>query len=101
MPGLELVAQMSAGRGDNFNAALDQPTLASVGFQGPERHAHHLAADKLDGLDEVGEARDRRRRRHQNTCSAEASIRTRRTGCKLRRVMMSLLRPSILAADAF
>ena len=31
----------------------------------------------------------------------EASIRARRTGCKLRRVMMSVLRPRIRAAASF
>src|SRR6267154_1133045 len=101
MPGFQLVAQVPASLGDDLNAALDQPTLAFVGFQVLKRHARHLAADQLGGFDDVGETRNRQGRRHQNTCRAEASIRSRRTGCKLRRVIMSVLRPRIRAAASF
>ena len=38
---------------------------------------------------------------HQNTCCAEASIFALRTGCRLRRVMMSALRPRMRAAASF
>jgi hypothetical protein len=75
--------------------------FALVRFKGLERHAAHLAADELNRLNDVGKPRDRRWRRYQNTCRAEASIRSRRTGCKLRRVMMSVLRPRIRAAVSF
>jgi len=86
---------------DDFNTALDKPTLAPVRFEDIERYTCHLAADKFDGLDDVSEARDRRRLGHQNTCNADASMRSRRTGCKLRRVMMSVLRPRMRAAASF
>src|ERR1700746_374460 len=95
VPGFELIAEMTARFRDDFNAALDQPAFALVRFKGLECHASHLAANELDRLDDIGKTRNRPRRRDQNTCSAEASIRSRRTGCKLRRVMMSVLRPRI------
>jgi hypothetical protein len=97
MPGFQFIAKMPARFGDDFDPALDQPALALVGFEGLQRHSGHLAADELDRFDDVGKPWNRRRRRHQNTCRAEASIRSRRTGCTLRRVMMSVLCPRILS----
>src|SRR6266568_3685330 len=92
---------MAAGLRDDFDAALDQPSLAYVGFQALDCHACQFVADQLDGLNNVGQACDLRRRWHQNTCKAEASICFRRTGCKLRRVMMSVLRARIRVAASF
>src|SRR5271166_2047485 len=97
VPGFQFFARMPAG----LNPALNRPVLALIEFQALERHARQFAADKLDGLYDVGEACDRRWSRHQNTCNAEASICARRTGCKLRRVMMPVLRPRIRAAASF
>src|SRR6266851_7995080 len=101
VPGLQRIGQVAAGFREDFNAALYEPALAPVSFEGIECYICHLAADKLDGLDDVREAWDRRRLGHQNTCNADASILSRRTGCKLRRVMMSVLRSRIRAAAAF
>jgi len=93
VPGFQLVAQMPARLGDDLNAALDSPTLAFVGFQILELHACDLAAEQLDRLDDVGEARNRRRA----TIRISAAPRPRslaQTGCKLRRVMMSVFVPN-------
>ena len=59
VPGFQVFAQMPAGLGDDFNPALNQLALALIGFQALERHARQFAADKLDGLYDVGEACDR------------------------------------------
>ena len=71
------------------------------GLERIEAQTGHLAADKLDSLDDIGKPRNGGRRGHQKTCSAEASMRSRTAGCRLRRVMMSVLRPRIRAAASF
>jgi len=58
MPTFQFVGQMSAGFGEDFNAALDQLLLLPVGLEAIERHAFCHAADSLDRLDDVGQARD-------------------------------------------
>src|SRR5260370_27977090 len=101
MRALELVRQTATGLGNDFDAALDQPALAPVGFEGVDRDARHLAADVLDRLENIGEPRRERRCGHQNTCSADASIRGRRTLWRLSRVMISALRPRMREACSF
>src|SRR5438874_584011 len=59
--GLQLVAQMTAGLGDNFKASFDQPTLAPVGLKSIECDACRFVADVLDGFDDIGEPWDERR----------------------------------------
>jgi hypothetical protein len=48
---------VTAGLGDDFNAALDQPALAPVGFEGVKSDARHFALEMIDSLDNVREAR--------------------------------------------
>src|SRR5271167_3626138 len=99
MPGFQVVAHMTAGLGDNFKASFHQPTLAPVGLKSIECDACRFGADVLDCLDDIGEPQDDRH--HQNTRNARASIRRRKAGCRLARVMMSALHPRILTANSF
>ena len=64
VPGFQLVGQMPAGLGNDFDAAFHQPALAPVSLESIERHAFRLAADVLDRLEDVGEARGERGRGH-------------------------------------
>lgn len=73
------MGQAAARFRDDFSTALDEPALASVGVEGIGCHMAHVTADKLDHLGDVGEAWDRPR------LGARASMRSRKTGCKLRR----------------
>lgn len=60
MARLEIVRQMAARFGDDLDATLNQPLPAPVFLKRIERNACHLAANTLDGLDDVGQAWDRR-----------------------------------------
>ena len=60
----ELVGQPAAGFGNDLDAALDQPALAPIRLERVERHTGCLGPDMLDGLDNVGKARDGRGRLH-------------------------------------
>lgn len=101
MPGLHLVRQVTAGFRDDLNAPLHQPALAPVSFECVEGYAFRLGADAFDGVDDIAQARRGGAPSDQNTCNAEASIRLRKTGCRLPRVMMSVLQPRISAARSF
>src|SRR5207244_925492 len=98
MPRLEFVAEVAAGFGNDLNAALDQPAFTPVGLEGHKGNLGHFCLDQLDGFNNVSQARGERAFGHQNTWSAEASMRCFRSGWRLRRVVMSALRPSARAA---
>src|SRR5215469_3811942 len=76
-----------------FDPALHQPALAPVGLEGVDRDASHLASNVLYSLENVGKAQGERGCGHQNTRNADASIRDRRSLCRLSRVMISALQP--------
>lgn len=54
---LQRADQMAVGLGDDVDAAFDPPALPPIGLERIDRHAHPLAADMLDRLDDVGKAR--------------------------------------------
>jgi hypothetical protein len=78
MARFEIVWQTAACLGDDFDATFDQPQPARVTLKRIERNIHHLAANMLDGLDDVRRARAGRCAGHQKTCKAPASMRARR-----------------------
>jgi len=55
---------MPTGLGDDFDAALHQPSLLPVGFKFIEGYIGEHATDVFDRLNDVHEARDDRTRRH-------------------------------------
>jgi hypothetical protein len=59
MASLELVAEVAARFGDDLNAAFDEPTFALVRRERAQTNSRHLAVDQLNGLDDVGQPRDR------------------------------------------
>ena len=99
MPGLQLVAQVPAGLGNDLESSLHKPSLTPVVLESIKRDACRFIANVLDCLDDIGEPRNERRQ--YNTRNAEASIRSRKTGCKLARVMISALHSRILAVNFF
>ena len=52
----EFLGQVAACFGDDFDAALDEPLLFPVGFEGFERHVAHDAPHPLDRFDNIGKA---------------------------------------------
>ena len=50
--------QPTAGLGNDLYTALDQPQLAPVALENIKGHARYLAANMVDGLDDVRQARD-------------------------------------------
>lgn len=101
LPRFHVVRKMAACFGNDLYAALDQPTLFPVLFKSVERHAVQHAANAFDCLNDVRETWRDNPLDHQNTSTADFSIRVLRRGCRLLRVMMSVLQPRMLAACSF
>jgi hypothetical protein len=72
-----------------------------IGFEIVERHVSKRLTDAFDRLDKDVEMGVGGVLGHQNTGTAVASIRWRRNLWMLSRVIMSVLRPRILAAASF
>src|SRR5579872_2740764 len=92
---------MAAGFGNDFNPALDQPALFPLLFESLEGRVIQYVANALDCLDNIRQSWRKDPVDHQNTRTADSSICFFRRGCRLLRVMMSVLRPRILAARSF
>ena len=58
MSRLHLWRQPTARFGDDFQAALDEPSFPYVGLQRGQGHVRHLRLDQGDGLDHVHQAGD-------------------------------------------
>jgi hypothetical protein len=58
MPGFQLVGEVAACFGDDFDAALDQPLLLLIEFKAFKCRVAQHASDALDRLDDIGQARD-------------------------------------------
>lgn len=80
MSGIYFGGQVAAGLGDDLHDAFDEQTSPPVGLEYIERQARDLIPRDPDCLDDIEETSRKFGRRHQNTCSAAASIRSRKTG---------------------
>jgi len=77
---LEIVAKMSACFGNDLDAALDQSALALFRFERRKRDPGHFGLNQLDRFNDVSQARRGGALNHQNTWSAEASMRCFKRG---------------------
>jgi hypothetical protein len=61
VPGLQLVAQVPAGLGNDPESSLHKPTFMPVALESIEQHACRFMADVLNRLDDIGEPPNERR----------------------------------------
>ena len=101
MAGLQFGAEMTSRLGYDLDTPFHQPSFLPVCFKSIESHVRNNAAYAFDCLDDIGQARNERVIRRQNTSRAAASIRFRNAGCRLARVMMSVGRPRIARVVSF
>src|SRR5450631_4282822 len=87
--------------GNDFNSALDQPALFPILFESFKSDAIQYATNSFDRFNDISETRRDFSFGHQKISTAASSIRFLKRGCKLLRVMMSVLRPRMLAARSF
>jgi hypothetical protein len=64
MPLLQRIRQPAACLRDDLNAALDDPAFSPIRFESGEGDARKLAADQVDGLNDIKKTDKWRRRRH-------------------------------------
>ncbi len=101
LPRFHVVRKMTACLGNDLYSPLDQPALFPVLFKSAGRYAVQHAANAFDGLNDVRKTWRDNPLAHQNTSTADFSIRVLRRGCRLLRVMISVLRPRMLVAYSF
>lgn len=86
---------------DDLDAPLDNELLSPVKFAAVDRRPGHIVAGNCNRLKNVAQPQFERMVRHQKICRAEASTRSRTSGCGLCLVMMSVLRPRMRAVCSF
>ena len=92
---------MTTRFGNDFNSALNQSALFPILFESFKRHAIQYATNAFDRFNDISETWRDDSFGHQKISTAASSIRFLNRGCKLLRVMISVLPPRMLAARSF
>ncbi len=98
---LYVVREMTTRFGNDFNSALNQPALFPILFESFKSHAIQYATNAFDRFNDISETWRDDSFGHQKISTAASSIRFLNRGCKLLRVMISVLPPRMLAARSF
>jgi hypothetical protein len=101
VPTLHLFRQMAARLGDDPQTSLDLLSFLAVGGERFQRGILQVRPDIENGIDNILQSRFRSRRDHQKTGTSDISMRPRKTGRKLRRVITSVLHPRIRAMTSW
>ena len=98
---LYVVPEMTTRFGNDFNSALNQPALFPILFESFKSHAIQYATNAFDRFDDISKTWRDDLFGHQKISTAASSIRFLNRGCKLLRVMISVLPPRMRAACSF
>src|SRR6187401_1907971 len=92
---------MTARFGNDFDSAFNQPALFPTLFESFKSYAIQYATNAFDRSYDISKTWRDDSLGHQKISTAASSIRFLNRGCKLLRVMISVLPPRMLAARSF